>query len=421
MKRIFYKSALLVAFCLTAIPSVVFASGIDLIGDYLVRELKGQYVSDRHVNHEIIYISVLPFDVRSSRTDAQYMARDLYASLAENLSCEDFFTFVDSGWGDIYTYRKYRDPENPVQRHFRTILGVNRARHCSITGSISDDEYGYIATVLLIDAVSSEELASRRARIFFDDLRPALKGHAETDSGSIVDAMKLELDDSYMQSPMNLMAWINDIYFAIPLGSSLNLKLGISNLYLDMNDDISLLAREAYPHFMTSPSDGLSNFDPVVYSQFTQLAISKCVPYLGIDYHFRVGKIMGIRLGCNSSLFNLNIPVKQMVCINPYADLMRCSEDVQNVLDGKYHSLQGAGYRYPQVMFRMEVEQQFRITDNTTMGLLLSCYCTPTLGAVAGYDKYYWEHVGDASDVLLLGSSIPFLGASLKINFSWFF
>ena len=156
MNRIFIRLSLLLITGMAVLPAAAFASGIDIIGDYLVKDLNRQFASGKKAEHGKIYVSVLPFEIDSVKGDSQGVARELCNSLTENISRDTCFTLVDSGRGEILTDKNYRDPENSIQRYFRNRLGMNRSSHCYINGSISDDAFGYIATVFLVDAASGK-------------------------------------------------------------------------------------------------------------------------------------------------------------------------------------------------------------------------------------------------------------------------
>ena len=240
-------------------------------------------------------------------------------------------------------------------------------------------------------------------------MQAGLKKNLVDPTGGKTTGIRFDVKDSYLQSPANVMAWIRDIYVKLPIFASLSLKLGISNVYREVHDDISLLARETYPHFMTSPLDGFNNFNPTLYMQITQRVVNKCSPFIGLDYTVKASRTMDVRLGFNTSLFSVAIPTKKAMSINPYADLMRCEEDIRKVLDGKYSDLHGTGNEYPQVMFRVEVEPRFLVSNNTVVSLFVAWYYTPTLDDDS---LYYSEEFGNP----LAAPSVPFMGLSLKLS-----
>jgi hypothetical protein len=373
----------------------------------------------------------MPLEGLSDHPGAEVVARSLQHALSQNLRYNQHFTMVESGHGSIHVDRHYEEPAGLLLRLMRHANPANGYRHCYLTGSVSLDADDYVAQLTLIDAGSGKSLAAKSVRIFNEDLERTDKKKSPSSRDSIMDGISLDLTDSYLQGPMNILAWLNDIYVRISYIPFLNVKLGITNFYLEMNDDISLFSTVTYPHFMSGPVDGFNNFDPLVYAQFTQLSIRKCVPYLGVDYSLHVNSATMIRFNFSTSLFNLSIPVNQMVSLNPYADLAMSNEDAARVLAGEFGRYSGNRNNFPRVMFRLEAEPRFTLDEQSIIGLFISCYYTPMSkrrledglrgdgrGDGLSFDSAFFPLNDVEGDMLLMGYSVPFLGFSFKVSFS---
>ncbi|HOO72010.1 MAG TPA: hypothetical protein PK926_09630 [Spirochaetota bacterium] len=416
-------------------PVSLYSSGINIISDYLIRDLTRQYMAVDALKYKTVYISVIPFKCPSGEPSVPAVSRELYNALCENLASENFFTMIDSGNGFIHIDKNYRDPESDIQKRLKMLTGKKENRHCYITGSVSDDSFGYIARVDLIDAESGRKIGSKSVRIFHEDLKSEKKKKSSDGFDAFIDSISLDLDDSYMQSPLNTVAWLNDIYVDFSYIHPLRIKLGITNTYLELNDDLSLLSNEVYPHFMTSPEDGLKNFDPVVYTQFTQLAIQKCVPFIGVSYSLKINDFASVNLNYSTSIYRLDIPMSNIMSVNPYADLLKTNEDAARVFQGGYDSSSDSASVYPQVMFRLEVEPEFSLTENGKLGFLFSYYYTPLKyrhrsiseddGDVQGQafmtNPLFFPGDDLESQLLFVGSSIPLMGFSFRVSYTCVF
>ena len=380
-----------------------FSNHIDILSQSLVSNLSREYTSMHPSIAGERYIAILPF-TSSGSSDEIKICKLLNKKLSESFNNSQLFKTVNAECGCGHDRAKQYTHTHD-QGAFHNPL--HSQRHLYVTGFVERSDDSFLAHVSLVDPASGEN---------FESYVNADPESQERRDGT---GLCFKYMDAYMENPININAWLNDIYISFLWSYSFRLNLGITNLYLNQNYDIGLLDEGVYPHLLTSPGDGYNNFDPVFFSQFNQLATNKCMPSIGFNYQFRVHDVVSMAFDVKTTLFFLSIPVDQKVHVNPYADLFYSNEDAARVLTGKMPR-DVMNNKYPAVMFRVSINPQVHVSERTTLGAFFSFFYSFSRGYPDQYEEFR-KILGLDDDTLLKGYDISLMGLSFRLSISRIF
>lgn len=237
-----------------------------------------------------------------------------------------------------------------------------------LTGSVSEVEDQFQVTVRLVDSETGTVVSQGSFRV---PRRQMVRKHEEIAFGYIAQhGIGINWQSSYLVHPRTMggVTLLNDVFVSYRPQLWLNLKLGVTYLYLEMWDDSKVSADDLYPGYA-----GTTGYDPVLQTGYSNGLMEVTSPYIGVEYNLLASPEFTIGFGLSATIFMPNtLKFEQTFTGNPRRQF---PSDV-NV--NTYNTMVLTQTFDPAVMFRVEIKPQYFITPRAAIGLYIAgTYTTP--------------------------------------------
>jgi len=170
--------------------------------------------------------------------------------------------------------------------------------------------------------------------------------------------------------PMDGVTLLNDVFVSYRPELWLNIKLGITQIYLEMWDEDKVPTSELYPNYN----------DTSLQTGYTTGKIDEVAPYLGVEYNWLISPKFTIGFGLGATLFLPGSFVFEQIYNGcpVRAALDGTSTPVDDSGVTPHNSMTLSQSFDLAAMFRIEIKPQYFITPRAAVGLYIAAiYTTP--------------------------------------------
>ena len=169
--------------------------------------------------------------------------------------------------------------------------------------------------------------------------------------------------------PMDGVTLLNDVFVSYRPVLWLNLKLGVTHIYLEMWEDADVDTADLYPNY----SGGSI---PTGYSNGK---INQSAPYFGVEYNWLISPSFTIGFGVSATIFMPEtLKFEQTFTGNPVRDSAYESGDMLTSNVHINNTMVLIQTFDPAVMFRAEIKPQYFLSPRAAVGIYIAAtYTTP--------------------------------------------
>lgn len=244
-----------------------------------------------------------------------------------------------------------------------------------LTGSVSEVEDQFQVTVRLVDSETGTVASQGSFRV---PRRQMVRKHEEIAFGYIAQhGIGINWQSSYLVHPRTMggVTLLNDVFVSYRPQLWLNLKLGVTYLYLEMWDDSKVNAGDVYHNYTNTAVVG---YDAALKTGYSNGLMEVTSPYIGAEFNWLVSPEFTIGLGVSATFFMPNtLKFEQTFTGNP----RRVSFDpvTPDPNYDVYNTMVLTQTFDPAIMFRVEIKPQYFITPRAAIGLYIAATYTKPL------------------------------------------
>lgn len=361
----------LMALILTAIiiPINIYAESIDSLTEKSLAKLTVEYLKKYPADGMKRGLSVLPFKNESAASMKSGLGNTLSQIFSDKITASQVFYLIDRE--NLNDRIKEIELSQTGLTDEATTIAAGKETGVSVfmSGSISELGNDFQITVKLINTENGSIVAQENILISQTAL---LKKQESIAYATIAEyGIGLNYQTSYFihPTPMSGVTLLNDIYVSYRPILPVNIKLGVTHMYMEMWDDSKVNVTSVYPNYK-SPSvvDATT-----LQSGYSNGKMQNVAPTIGMEYNWLPTSKFSISAGLTATLFIPgSLKLEQIFTGNP----VRFHNDPTNsyinntmVLTQTFNTA---------AMFRAELKPQFFISPRAMLGLYLAfIYTTP--------------------------------------------
>ncbi|MBN1498881.1 MAG: hypothetical protein JW982_01885 [Spirochaetes bacterium] len=262
-----------------------------------------------------------------------------------------------------------------------------------LTGSISEEGENFLIAASLINTETGAVIARQNFRILQSKLVDKRKQLAYDYISTFGIGVNMQTHYAFIQSPVDNITIMNDIYVSYRPSLNINYKLGITHLFAEFNDSSNVLTSSLYSNYNSA---NVIAYDPNIKSGYNGGHIDHIAPYLGFEYNRMISEKFAVAMGAGITVLH-GLILEQGYSTNP----VRTSPYDGSPTDFIIKNSMTIEQKFKTTaMFRLELRPQYFISPRATLGLFLTAFYTPDLRIEStdfgdGYTLYPNESEGD--------------------------